>query len=185
MPLRAEPAGSIWRRIYAAVHANPLGHGPGLSRFSDPTGARFGVIYFGSSIKVAFAEVVLRDRGDSRLEPPIVPFAELRTYACADIELVADLQLVDLTGDGCLRLGVPGDVVGARDQTLARLWSQAFFDHPAAPDGVLYPSRLNEKRNIALYARAIDKVTAKRVTRLIDRRPQLARIIRDFDIAVV
>lgn len=167
------------------MHPDPLGFGPGLSRFSDPTGTLFGVLYFGSTTKVAFAEVVLRDRGVARLDPPIVPFAELEAYACADIQLVADLSLVDLTGDGCLRQGVPTDVIGARDQGLARQWSRAFFDHPAAPDGVLYPSRLNEQRNIALYPRAIHKVSSSRVTRLIDRSDDLATIIRDFDLAII
>lgn len=44
----------------------------GPSRFSDPETTlvppeRFGVVYFGSSIKVCFVEVILRDRGVARL----------------------------------------------------------------------------------------------------------------------
>lgn len=184
LPLWTEPAGSVWQRIYALSHTDPLGYSPSLSRFSDPTGTRFGAIYLGSSAKVAFAETVLRDRGEATLNPILIPFAEIETYACADIRLAANLNVVDLTGDGCLRLRVPTDVSRARDQSLARVWSEAFFDHPAAPDGILYPSRLNNERNLALYARALGKLASNTAPRLVDRRDELAAIIEDLDLEI-
>ena len=55
------PAGSTWRRLYESRYPDPLGYGPGLSRFSDPTGKAFGLVYLGSSAKVAFVETILRD----------------------------------------------------------------------------------------------------------------------------
>ena len=51
---------------------------------------------------------------------------ELEAYTCAEIAIAAPLTLVDLTGDGLLKMGVPTDVVGARDQTLAQIWSRRF-----------------------------------------------------------
>ncbi len=128
---------------------------------------------------------MLRDRGEATLHSVLIPFSELENFTCADIRLAADLNLVDLTGDGCVRLRVPTDVIGASDQRLARVWSQAFFDHPAAPDGILYPSRLNEQRNIALYARALGKLAAEATPRLVERRDELAAIIRDFDLEIL
>lgn len=184
LPLSVEPAGSVWQRIYRAHHADPLGHAPGLSRFSDPTGTLFDVVYLGSSAKVAFAEAVLRDRAVGTMEQFLLTMAELNSYVCADIELAEPLNLVDLTGDGRLRLRTPTDVTGAMDQTVARVWSEAFFRHPAGPDGVVYPSRLNGERNIALYDRAIGKVAARAAPRLIDRRDELAAIITDFNLAI-
>ena len=184
LPLWTEPAGSVWQRIYASVHTDPLGYQVSLSRFSDPSGTRFGVIYLGSSAKVAFVEVVLRDRGEAMLGPVLIPLPELKSYTCADIRLASDLHLVDLTGDGCVQLRVPTDVIGAKDQTAARAWSEAFFDHPAAPDGILYPSRLNEQRNIALYTRALGKLASVAMPRLIERRDELAAIIRDFNLEI-
>jgi hypothetical protein len=185
LPLRTEPAGAVWRRLYISVHTDPLGHALGLSRFSDPTGTRFAVVYLGSSTKVAFAEVLLRDRGAGKREPTRLYFADLGAYACAEIQIVEDLHLVDLTGDGCVKLRVPTDVIGARDQTLARVWSQAFFDHAARPDGIMYPSRLNGEPNIALFDRAIFKLKPSSVQRLVDSRDELAQIIRDFDLEIV
>ena len=80
---------------------------------------------------------------------------------------------------------VPTDVVGARDQTLSRLWSTAFRAHPEQADGVYYPSRLNEERNIALYDRALRKLAPRSAPRLIDCRDALAAIINELDLAIV
>lgn len=68
---------------------------------------------------------------------------------------------------------------------LARAWSAAFFDHSATPDAIPYPSRLNEQRNIALYARALGKLAPEATLRLIERRDVLAAIIRDFDLEII
>ncbi len=58
--------GGVWRRIYESRFPDPLGYGFGPSRFSDPKTMlvppdRFGVVYLGSSVKVCFAEAILRD----------------------------------------------------------------------------------------------------------------------------
>jgi len=81
-------------------------------------------------------------------------------------------------------MGVPSDVVGARDQTLAQQWSAAFHGHPDGVDGVYYPSRLNEERNIALYDRALPKVTAGPTPRLLDLRDPLAALINDVELKI-
>ena len=91
-----------------------------LSRFSDATGRAFGVVYLGSTVKVAFVEAILRDRGEGRVDPMPIPYAELEGYVCAEIAIEQELRLVDLCGDGGLRMGVPTDVVGARVADAAR-----------------------------------------------------------------
>jgi hypothetical protein len=186
-PLRltVEPAGSTWQRIYEARHPSALGCRPSPSRFSDPSGTKYGLVYIASSAKAAFAEVILRDRAIGTMDPFLISTSELEMYACADIEIVDGLKVVDLTGNGLLRLHVPTDVTGASDQTLARIWSEAFFDHPDSPDGILYNSRLTKERNIALFERAVGKLKAKATPKLVERRDELAAIIRDFDLAIV
>lgn len=93
--------------------------------------------------------------------------AELAARKFAEITVVSDLLLVELRGDAPVRMGIPSDVVGASDQRLARAWSVAFHEHPAAPDGILYPSRLNEETNIALYGRAVAKLAVDRLQPLL------------------
>jgi hypothetical protein len=185
LELKDEPASSVWRRVYDAKYSDPLGFGRSLSRFSDSTGSRFGLIYLASTAKGAFAEAVLRDRAVGTMQSFLISMAELESYVCADIEIKEILNLVDLTGDGHIRLRVPTDVTRASDQTLARIWSEAFYDHPDLPDGVLYSSRLTTERNIALYDRALRKLTPKSASKLIERRDELADIINDFNLAIV
>ena len=179
------PAGEVWRRMFETRFPDPLGWGPGLNRFSDPTGKAFGVVYLGSSAKVAFVETILRDAADGRGDDCVVEMAEIEKRSLASLRVMEDLRLVDLTGDGLLRMGVPSDVVGARDQTLAQLWSVAFFGHEDRPDGVYYPSRLNEERCIALYDRAVPKLRAIDAQRLLDCEDELTAILDDLEIALV
>ena len=182
--MKTVPAGEIWRRMYETRYPDPLGWGHGLSRFSDPTGTVFGLIYLGSSAKVAFVETILRDRADGRGNECIVEMAEIAQRSLASLRPTVDLHLVDLTGDGPVRMGVPSDVVGARHQTIARVWSEAFYAHPDQPDGVYYPSRLNEEHCIALYDRTVGKLEAVVALRLLDCRLELAAILDDLEIAI-
>jgi len=104
LDLKVIPAGGVWRRIYETRFPNPLGWGPGLNRFSDPTGHAYGVVYLGESAKVAFVETLLRDAGDGRGDDLVLALAEIEARSLASLEATADLQLVDLTGDGRLRM---------------------------------------------------------------------------------
>ena len=183
--LKTVPAGEVWRRIYETRFADPLGWGPCLNRFSDPTGTAFGLMYLGSSAKVAFVETILRDRADGRGANCVLDLVEIEKRSLASIKIYEDLRLVDLTGDGPLRMGVPSDVVGASDQSLARVWSVAFHAHKDQPDGVYYPSRLNEERCLALYDRALGKLQATATPRLMDCRLELATIVDDLELSII
>ena len=185
LALTTVPAGSVWRRLYETRFADPLGYGLGLNRFSDPTGRAFGLVYMGASARVAFVETILRDRADGRDADCIVEEAEILNRSMATLTFASGLRLIDLTGVGGVRLGVPSDVVGARDQTLAQQWSAAFYAHPDQPDGILYPSRLIEDRCIALYDRAVPKLKAIASPRLIDCGAELAAIFDNLDVALI
>lgn len=182
-------AGNVWRR-YRSRFPNPLGYSFGPSRFSDPETAlvppeRFGVIYLGSSVKVCFLEVILRDRGDGRTRSFPIEWAELEVWTCSELRIDTMLRLVDLRGDGLVRMGVPTDVARASVQSLGRAWSRAFWSHHAAPDGIIYESRLNGEINIALFDRALTKVSTIATPRLVECRSELAGIITDFDLAMI
>ena len=182
--LKTVPSGEVWRRIYETRFPDRLGWGPGLSRFSDPTGHAFGVVYLGVSAKVAFVETILRDAADGRGGDLLLEMAEIEKRTLASLRLIADLHLVDLTDDGRLRMGVPSDVVGARDHTLARAWSAAFHAHGDQPDGIYFASRLNGQPCIALYDRTLVKLEALAAPRLLDCGRELAQILDDLEIAI-
>lgn len=152
--------GETFRRIYWAYHSDPLGFGKTESRFSDPRrrteSNRFGVLYLGSSLKVCFLEAVLRDRRDGHVGDLPLEEAELLDRNVAAVATSREFRLIDLRGDGPVRMGIPSDVVRGRRQSLARAWSVAFYEHPADIDGIIYPSRINGEYNFAVYDRAVN-----------------------------
>ncbi len=180
--------GERFGRIYQDRYPNPLGYGKTRSRFSDPRkrldDKRFGVLYLGSSLKVCFVEAVLRDRRNGAIEDYPIAETELAQRRYAEVEVVAPLSLVDLRGDGPIRMGVPSDVSGATVQTLARAWSVAFHDHPQCPDGIIYPSRLNEEVNLAIYDRAISKLSSVQVSLLLEA-SGFAGILNNLNVALI
>jgi hypothetical protein len=120
-------------------------------RIKSPEKDRFGVIYFGSSLKVCFLERVLRDLRNARLGDVPIPYTELEQLMCAEVTTVRPLNLVDLRDDCPVKMGVPIDAVRASSHRLGQKWSLAFWLHKQRPHGILYPSRLNEEINLALY----------------------------------
>jgi len=179
--------GQTFGRIYSTRYPEPLGCSKAPSRFSDPRRRvlmnRFGVLYLGSTLKVCFLEAILRDRRNSAIGDYLIGESELRSHRYALIEPNSRLSLVDLRGDGCVRMGIPSDVPRSANQALARRWSLAFFQHPSQPDGIIYPSRLNEEPNVAIYDRAVTKLREVGKSDLIDA-PGFAEVLDDLRVAI-
>lgn len=179
--------GDTFGRIYLAGHAAPLGYGKTRSRFSDPRrrvpSNRFGILYLGQTLKVCFLEAVLRDQRNGLVGDYLISENELHTRRYVLIEPATPLDLVDLRGDGCVRMGIPSDVPRRANQALAQRWSLAFYQHPSEPDGIIYPSRLNEDTNLAIYDRAITKLRVVSNTALI-RAPGVADVLDDLRVAI-
>jgi len=171
LELNIVPAGARFGRIYLSRYPDPLGYGKSPSRFSDPrrriAANRFGVLYLGETLKVCFLEAVLRDRRDGADGSLLLGEDELHDRDYATIEIASPLNMVDLRGDGAIRLGVPTDVARASRQALARQWSLAWHGHSSGPDGIIYPSRLNGQTNLAIFHRAVPKLRAVGVRPLV------------------
>lgn len=186
-----EPAtvgkGARFGRLHLRKYPDSLGYGKTGSRFSDPRRRvatnRFGLIYLGTTLKVCFVEAILRDQRNGAIEDFPIEESELGAWRFAQIEVGEALKLVDLREDGAIRLGVPSDVAGAASQALSRAWSLAFYEHPDQPDGVIYPSRLNEETNLAIYDRAISKLSVAKVDDLITA-PGLASALSDLGVSL-
>jgi len=178
--------GERFGRICLARYPDPLGYGKTASRFSDPRRrvpeSRFAVLYLGKTLKVCFLETVLRDQRNGVVGDYLIAERELHTRRYVLIEPTAPLELVDLRGDGCVRMGIPSDVPRSSNQALARRWSLAFY-HSSAPDGIVYASRLNGDTVLAIYDRAIAKLRATSSTALISA-PGLAAALDDLRVAV-
>ena len=180
-------SGKEYGRVSFARYPDPLGYGKTPSRFSDPRRRieenRFGVLYLGETLKVCFLEAVLRDRRNGAVGDFPIDQIELDARTSSTIRLKRDLQLIDLRGDGLVRMGIPTDVIRAQNQTLARAWSVAVYDHPDVVDGILFPSRLNNQHNLAIYDRAVDGLEHASTVPLLRARC-FASVLDDFKVAL-
>jgi hypothetical protein len=187
LDLSAVPAGRRFGRIFLDRYPDPLGYGKARSRFADPrrrvSRSRFGVLYLGESLKVCFLEAMLRDRRNGAVGDYPIAESDFRVLRFAEVEVAAALSLADLRGDGPVRMGIPSDVLRASSQSLGRAWSLALYQHPAQPDGIIYPSRLNDETNLAIYDRAVAKLRPVRNMPLIEA-PGLAQVLDDLRVAL-
>lgn len=181
-------AGKDFGRIFWDEFSNPLGYGKTPSRFSDPSRKvatnRFGVVYLGSTFEVCFLEAVLRDLRDGKYGPVPFHLDEFDSRIYSLITVNKPLKMVDLCGNNPVQMGIPTDVGKSSKQSLSRKWSKVFYDHPDQPDGIIYPSRLNEDFNLAVFDRAIDKL-AHNTSQVLSEVPELARMLDTFNIAIM
>jgi hypothetical protein len=163
---------------------NPIYFGKtGQNRFDSPDGA-YGVLYVGRDQYCAFIETFAKAAGTTT-----VTTTELRNNCLAELRSRYALRLVDLTQSGALvRVGADSRLFSA-EHAIARLWSKAFYDHPAKPDGLMYPSRLDpSKHAIALFEGRSDKIVELARERWYatgSPRKLLAEIIEHYDLAVI
>lgn len=86
--------------MYETRFPNPSGWGPGLKRFSDPTGHAYGVIYLGSNARVTVVETLPRDAADGRGDDCVLQLAEIEARSLASIRARDPLRLVDVAAAG-------------------------------------------------------------------------------------
>lgn len=138
----------------------PLGMGFGKTRFASPDD-RFKLLYLGQDLATAVAETIVRDRfeGQPRRQLHI---SDITAWGALEASTTAPLQLLNLRGDACFRLGVSTDIVGAKAQDLSRQFSKHVYANSAI-DGLLYESRLLKRPCVAVYDRAVPRLTASPV----------------------
>ena len=181
--MREVVRGEPWSRIFPARHPDPLGWTASNGRFTSRASA-LGAVYLARNLRTSFVEAVLRDRGDGRVADIVVSMVKLQSLAHAVVSPVRPLRVVDLTGDGCLLMGIPTDVRGARDQDLGRIWGAALREHDEAPDGILHPSRFTGEDCLTVFDRSLGAMEVVDVAPLVERRDELAEIIGRYAIAI-
>lgn len=166
----SRPIVNFVRITSTALVGTPLGFGTGPSRFSAVMApARpvppFGLIYGASDLATACYETIIRDRFD--VTPTrILRRSDYSGRSAINFSSAAGqaLQLLDLTNGNATRFGVPTDVTRYSTHTDGQYFSQ--FVHAEMPDvdGILYASRFTESLCVAVYDRAIAKLTSTGAT---------------------
>jgi hypothetical protein len=162
--------------------ATPLGLGFGETRFAS-TGRSFKLLYLGRSLTTAVAETVIRDRFVGRRRR-VLTQEEIETWGAAEVRAAEPLTLLDLTGTGLVQLGVPTNAVRGKAHGSGRGFSEALYFQGPMIDGILYPSRLTNEPCIAIYDRAVAKLRASPVQRLVDQ-PTLIPALSALNVTVL
>ena len=148
----------LWRHH---LHA-PLGCAPSRSRFCD--GLQYAVLYAASSFQTAFLETVVRDQFVQIAHRKVLSRSIVaRGWVQVATRPGGSLNLLDLTGSGCVEVGAPTDAVRARNQAAGQALGRAIYHEHADVDGVLYDSRLTNEVCYGIFDRALLKLVAVEV----------------------
>lgn len=141
-------------------------------RFSSITnreGLTIAVLHCADSVSGALSETLFHTvaAGSRDERPRTVPYARLERLLVSVIASTRPLRLVDLTGYGLGREGMPishGELIlsNASHYATTRLWARALHDHPVQADGILWVSRqYNTSKSMMLFG---DRVGANELT---------------------
>lgn len=179
---------SGWCRIFPSRHAAaPIGAGPGDSRFATVAGG-YRLLYAAEDFRTAFVETVVRDSFDDGRNPRTVDWVAIETRVWTVLDMTGPqvkLRALDLRGDGALRLGVPTDVVGARDHAAGRVLGTALFNDHADVDAILFDSRLTGGAVIAVRAEAAAEKLVSTLASELASHPDLVATLDAYRIGIV
>ena len=155
---------SMFRVINQRHAATPLNAIPAPSRFSDPSG-NYTVLYGAETVPCSLWEAVVRNSLTRRL-PRVIPRPVITYRLVVSFQSQQDLNLVDLRGDGPIRIGAPPDVVHDSNHLEGRSLSADVHAHLPYADGFLYHSRFTGDLCCAIFDRAFDKLDTLAVSPL-------------------
>ena len=154
--LREVRLGRVFRVIHRDRRWTPLGAAPTPSRFSDPRGSS-AVLYASDAVRCAFWETLGRNRFARRRRREL-PRIEIEARLVASIGSTGTLGLIDLRGDGPVRIGAPSAVAHDGNHAAGRALSAAVHAGVPAPNGILFASRFTGDTWVAVFDRAFGKL---------------------------
>ena len=145
-------------RVFGAAHM-PLQLHTSPSRFCDGKSG-FSVLYAALSFETCIVETLVRDRFTHRQRREL-PLAAIlvRGYARISTQSNQELHLLDLRDSGCVDIGAPTDAVRARHFAAGQALGRAIYEEHAVVDGFIYSSRLTGGDCVAVFGRAVEKLT--------------------------
>ena len=172
--------GRVFRMIHRAHRAAPLRAVPAPSRFSDPQGG-YAVLYASESVRCAFWETLGRNRFARRRRRELAR-SEAEARLVVSIRS-GPLSLVDLRGDGPVRVGAPSAVAHDGNHAAGRALSAAVHANVAEADGFVFASRFTGHACVAVFDRAFSKLTALGIADLV-RHVEFLEALDDYRIAL-
>ena len=179
--LRAIRLGRVFRLIHNDHRSTPLGAVPAPSRFSDPR-ERYAVLYASEAVRCAFWETLGRNRFARRRRREL-PRTEVESRLVVSIRSTEPLGLIDLRGDGPVRIGAPSAVVHDGNHAAGRTLSSGVHAGLPEADGFLFSSRFTGDACVAVFERAFGKLTTFDIDELV-RHAGFLDVLDDYDIVL-
>ena len=179
--LRSIRLGRVFRVVHRDRRSAPLGAAPAPSRFSDPR-ERYAVLYASDAIRCAFWETLGRNRFARRRRREL-PRVEIEARLVVSIGSAETLNLIDLRGDGPVRLGAPSAVAHDGNHVAGRALSAAVHAGVPAADGFLFASRFTGDTCAAVFDRAFGKLILLGIDELV-RHGGFLDALDDYDIVL-
>ena len=173
--------GRVFRIIHRDRRSTPLGAAPAPSRFSDPL-ERYAVLYASDTIRCAFWETLARNRFARRRRREL-PRSEVEARMVVSIDSTGPLALIDLRGDGPVRIGAPSAVAHDGNHAAGRALSAAVHAGVPEANGFLFASRFTGDACVAVFDRALDRLRALGVDKLV-RHAGFLDALDDYDIVL-
>ncbi len=173
--------GRVFRVIHHDRRPTPLGAAPAPSRFSDPR-ERYAVLYASDAVRCAFWETLGRNRF-ARRQRRELPRSEVEARLVVSIGSTGPLGLIDLRGDGPVRIGAPSAVAHDGNHAAGRALSAAVHAEVPEADGFVFASRFTGDSCVAVFDRAFGKLRALGVDDLI-RHVEFLDALDDYDIVL-
>ncbi len=169
----------MFRIVHRTHRTAPLLSAPAPSRFSDPK-ARYAVLYAAETVRCAFWETLGRNRFVRRTRREL-PRAEAESALVVSISCDAPLRLVDLRGDGPVRIDAPSAVAHDGNHAAGRALSGVVHGGVPEADGFVFASRFTGDRCIAVFERAGGRLRTDGIVELI-RQAEFLETLEDYDI---
>ena len=179
--LREVRLARVFRVIHRAHRPAPLTALPAPSRFSDPQ-ERHAVLYASEAVRCAFWETLGRNRFARRRRREL-PRAEVEARLVVSICSTGPLALIDLRGDGPVRIGAPSAVAHDSNHAAGRALSAAVHAGVPEADGFLFPSGFTGDACLAVFERAFGNLAVLDITDLV-RHVEFLDALDDYGIVL-
>ncbi len=171
----------VFRVIHRSHRTAPLAAVPTPSRFSDPQG-RYSVLYGAETVRCAFWETLGRNRFARRKEREL-PRSDVEARLVVPVRSDGAVSLVDLRGDGPVRIGAPSAVAHDGNHAAGRALSAAVHGDLPEADGFLFASRFTGEQCVAVFDRALGRLRAGAAVELV-RHAEFLDALDEYDIVL-
>ena len=140
------------------------------------------MLYASEAVRCAFWEALARNRFARRRRREL-PRSEVEARLVASIGSTEPLALIDLRGDGAVRIGAPSAVAHDGNHAAGRALSAAAHSGVPEADGFLFQSRFTGDTCVAVFDRAFGRLRMLGIDELVHH-AEFLDALDDYGIAL-